>query len=180
MSRGLGPAEIRVCRAVFSFLAAMILAFLLLYAIESPSNPPPTVRQVQLQPAKISADGHPKQPSQSSPPMQTPGAQSQKELAGGVVPDEPTRGSFALLKIRLEQLGEIALQNAIRFDPQPLEQRLDANSAAVPKSTSTEISQLQWKGKIVIASASTEPPSLEQPREIKVPSERSAKNPQGK
>jgi hypothetical protein len=112
--------------------------------------------------------------------MQTPGAQSQKELAGGVVPDEPIRVSFALMKIRLEQLGdEIALQNAIRFDPQPLEQRLDPNSAAVPKSTSTEISQPQWKGKIVIASASTEPPSLEQPREVKVPPERSAQNPQG-
>jgi hypothetical protein len=60
-----------------------------------------------------------------------------------------------------------------------LEQRLDPNSAAVPKSTSTEISQPQWKGKIVIASASTEPPSLEQPREVKVPPERSAQNPQG-
>jgi hypothetical protein len=179
MSRDLGPTELRVCRMVFAFLAAMVFAFLVFNAIESLSKPSPPVRKTQVQPViTISTGGHPKQPSQSSPPMQTPGAQSQKELAGGVVADEPTRVSFAYMKVRLEQLGEMALQNAIRFDPQPLEQRLDAHSAAVPKPASTEVSQPQWTGKIIFASASTEPPSLKPPQEIKVPPERSAPTPQ--
>src|SRR5712692_222520 len=151
MSRDLGPTELRVCRMVFAFLAVMVFAFLLLNAIESLSNPSPPVRKVQVQPDITNPNGrHPKQSSQSSPPMQTAGAQSQKEPARGVVPDEPARVSLSHMKARLEQLGAIALERAIQFDPQPFERRLDANSlvpADVPKPDSTEISQPQWEGK---------------------------------
>src|SRR5712692_4648001 len=84
MSRDLGPTELRVCRMVFAFLAVMVFAFLLLNAIESLSNPSPPVRKVQVQPDITNPNGrHPKQSSQSSPPMQTAGAQSQKEPARG-------------------------------------------------------------------------------------------------
>jgi hypothetical protein len=183
MSRDLGATELRVCRMVFAFLAITVFAFLLLNAIESLSNPSPLVRKVQVQPDITNSTGrHPKQSSQSSPPMQTPGAQSQKEPARGVVPDEPVRVSLSHLKVRLEQLGAMTLERAIRFDPQPLERRLDANSLvpadAVPKPDSTEISQPQWKGKIITANASTEPPALEPPQEIKVLPERLAPSPQ--
>jgi len=85
------------------------------------------------------------------------------------------------MKARLEQLGAIALERAIQFDPQPFERRLDANSlvpADVPKPDSTEISQQQWEGKIITANASTQPPSLEPPQEIKVLPERLAPSPQ--
>jgi hypothetical protein len=173
MSRDLGPTELRVCRMVFAFLGVMVFAFLLFTAIESLSNPSPPVRKVQIQPDITNAtDRNPKQPRQSSPPIQTLGAQSQKDPVRGAVPDDPARVSLSNKKVRSEPPEATALERAIRFDPRPLEQRLDGKSLVladdVPKSTSTETFQPRQQGTIVTATfATAEPPSLDPPQEVK-------------
>jgi hypothetical protein len=167
MSRDLSAAEFRICRMVFAFLAIMVLAFFVFNAIDSLFDPSPPVRMVQIQPDITNSTGrNPKQPSQSSRLI------VQKEPGGGAVLQEPARVSLSHMKVGLEKLRELALEKTIHFDAQPLEQRLDANSLvpedALPKPVSTEISQLRWRGKVVTANASTEPPSIEPSQETKL------------
>ena len=180
MSRDLGPNELRVCRMVFAFLGVMVVAFLLLTAIASLSNPSPPVRKVQIQADITNATGrNPTRASQSSAPVQTLGAQSQKEPARGAVPDDRARVSLSKIKVHSEPPEATALERAIRFDPRPLERRLDGESLvpadAVPKSTATETFQPRQEGTIVTATfASAEPPSVEPRQEIKPLPQRSA------
>ena len=167
MSRDLSPAELHICRMVSAFLAITVLAFLVFNVIDSLFNSSPPVRMVQIRPDFTNSTGRkPQQPSQSSPLI------VQKEPAGGVVPEQPARVSPSQMQAGLQQLRALALEKTIRFDPQPLQPRLDANSPvpadAVSKPASTEISQPQWKGKVITANASTEPPSIEPSQETKL------------
>jgi hypothetical protein len=175
MSRELGPIELRVCRAVFAFLAVTVVAFLLLTAIESLFDPPASVNQAQTHPEITSSDGrNAEQPSQSSPAMQTLGAQSQQEPARAAVPDDAARLSLqkyaSTLKVWSEPPEATTLERAIRFDPRPLERGLDgtslAPSDAVPIPTLTETFQPQQEGTLVTANfASAEPLPLDLPQE---------------
>jgi hypothetical protein len=167
VSRDLSAAELRICRMVFAFLAIMVLAFFVFNVIDSLFDPSPPVRIVQIQPdITNSTDRNSKQPSQSSRLI------VQKEPGGGAVVQEPAHVSLSHIKAGLEKLRELALEKTISFDAQPLEQRLDANSLvpedALPKPASTKISQLQWRGKVVTANASTESPSIELSQETKL------------
>jgi hypothetical protein len=174
MSRDLGPTELRVCRWVLAFLGVMVFAFLLLNAIGSLSNPSSLLRKAQIQPDIAHATGrNPKQSSQSSPPVRTVGPQSRNGAARDAVPDDP----LSNMKARSEQLKAMGFEKAIRFDPRPLELRLDGKGVvpadAVRKITPAETFQPRQEGIIVTATfASAEPPSLDQPRELNPPSER--------
>ena len=133
MSRELGPIELRVCRAVFAFLAVMVAAFLLLTAVESLFDPPASVNRAQTHQEITSSDGrNVEQPSQSSPPVQTLGAQSLQEPARGAVPDDAARLSLqryaSTLKVR-EPPKATTQERTIRFDPRPLDRSLDGTGS---------------------------------------------------
>jgi hypothetical protein len=174
MSRDLGSTELCVCRIVFALLVVLVFAFFLLNAIESLSISPPPVRTVQVQREVRNFTGrNPKQPSQSSPPMRTLSPQSRNESARDAVPDDP----LSNMKVRSAQLEAMGFEKAIRFDPRPLELRLDGKGIvpadAVRKITPAETFQPRQEEIIVTATfASAEPPSLDQPRELNPPSER--------
>ena len=175
MSRELGPIELRVCRAVFAFLAVMVVAFLLLTAIESLFDLPASMNQAQTHPEITGSDGHNvEQPSQSPPAMQTLGTQAQQEPARGAVPDDTARLFLqryaSTLKVR-ESPEATTLETAIRFDPRPLDRSLDGTSMVpsdpVPIPTLTEALQPQQERALVTANfASAEPLSLDLREEI--------------
>ena len=149
MSRDLGPTELRVCRWVLAFLGVMVFAFLLLNAIGSLSNPSPLMSKAQIQPDITNAtDRNPKQSSQSSPPLQTFGSQSRNEPARGAVPDEPLPN----MRVRSDPLEAMGFEKAIRFDPRPLELRLDGKGVvsadAVQKPAPTETFRPRQEGKL--------------------------------
>jgi hypothetical protein len=170
MSRELGPIELRVCRAVFASLAVLVAAFLLLTAVESLFDPPASVNRAQTHPEITSSDGrNAEQPSQSSPPVQTLGAQSHQEPARGAVPDDAARLSLqryaSTLKVR-EPSEATTQDRAIRFDPRPLDRTLDGTSLvpsdAVPVPILTEAFQPQQEGTRVTANfASADPFSVD-------------------
>jgi hypothetical protein len=172
MPRELGPIELRICRIVFAFLAAMVFAFLLLSAIESLFNLSPPVREVQIQPdIKNSADHDSKQSDLSSPPIRILSAPSQKEPADSVR-DDPARVALSNMKVSAEPPEATALGRALWFDPRPLERSLARTSVvpadAVPIPNSTEMSQPQQEGTLVTTNlASAEPSSLDVPQERK-------------
>jgi hypothetical protein len=172
MSRDLRPAELRICRMVFAFLAAMILGFLVLNAIESLFDPSSPVREVQVQADIRNFIGrNPNHPNQSSPPRQNSDPQPQTESAGAAEPDEPERVSLSIMKVRLEQLGATALEGTLRFNPQPLERHADAHSLGFaetgPQPILTEAFQTSQERRIVTASASPEPPLVTPLQELK-------------
>jgi hypothetical protein len=163
MSRDLGPTELRVCRIVFALLVVLVFAFFLLNAIESLSISPPPVRTVQVQRDLPNFTGR----NPKKPPMQTLGPQSRNELARDAVPDDP----LSNMEVRSEPLEAIGFEKAIRFDPRPLELRLDGKDVvpadAAGKITPAETFQPRQEGIIVTATfASAEPPSLDQTREL--------------
>ena len=96
----------------------------------------------------------------------------QKGVTGVAVQEEPARASPSQIEAGLETLKQMVLEKTIHFDPQPVEQHLDANGlvseAAVPKPTSAEIPQPQWREKVVTANASTAPSSVELLQETKL------------
>jgi hypothetical protein len=172
MSRDLRPAELRVCRMVLAFLGAMILGFLVLNAIESLFDPSSPVREVQVQAdIRNSIGRNPKYPNQSSPPRHNSDPQPQTETAGGAEPDEPERAPPLTMKARLALLRAMALERTVRFDPQPLERRVDANSLGFAEIESqpilTDSFQTSQERRIVTASASPEPPLVTPPQELK-------------
>jgi hypothetical protein len=175
MSRELGPIELRVCRAVFAFLAVMVVAFLLLTAIESLFDPPASNHAQTHQEITSSEGPNAEQPSQSSPPMQTLGAQSQQEPARGAVPDDVVRLSLqkyaSTLKVRSEPPEATTLERAMWFDSRPLERSLDGTSLVpldpAPVPTLTVKSQRQQEGTLVTANfASAELSSLDLPQKM--------------
>jgi hypothetical protein len=112
MSRDLSPAEFRICRMVFAFLAIMVFAFLVFDAIDflfSLFTPAPPVRTVQMQPGTTrSMTPHsPAKPLSHSSPLVP-----QKEPAGAVVPADPAPASLSYMKTRLEQLGQMTLEKS--------------------------------------------------------------------
>src|SRR5215831_5664023 len=91
MSRKLGPIEVRVCRAVFAFLAVTVVTLVLLTAIEYLFELPAFVNRAQTHP-EITGSGH--SASQSSRPMQTLGAQPQQERVPNTLPNDAIRVSL--------------------------------------------------------------------------------------
>jgi hypothetical protein len=76
-------------------------------------------------------------------------------------------------EVRLEQLGGNDSRRAVRFDPQPLERRVDAESLGFaetgPQPVLTQSFQTRQEGRIVTASANPEFPLLTPPQEPKAP-----------
>jgi hypothetical protein len=156
----------------------MIFSFLLLKAIE-PLFDQRAVSKVEAQPdIRSSVVRNPKFPN---PPSQNFDAQPQKVGAGGAKSNEPERVSPSILKVRLEP-GAVALERKIRFDPQPLDRRADAQSLGLaevgPQPILTETFQTSQKERIVTASAGPEHPLPTPPQELKAsnPEDTSAKN----
>jgi hypothetical protein len=119
MSRRLSSTEQRICRGILAFLGAMFFAFLLLNTIESLSTSSPPVNK--LQPGTTNASSHPK--SSLAPQL----ARSQTQPAQPA-PDNPAPVPPPAVKGRSHSPEKTSLETAIRFDPQRLEQRLDATS----------------------------------------------------
>jgi hypothetical protein len=112
MSRDLSPAEFRICRMVFAFLAIMVFAFLVFDAIDflfSLFSPAPPVRTVQMQPGttRSTTPHSPAKPLSHSSPLVP-----QKQPAGAVVPADPAPASLSYMKTRLEQLGQMTLEKS--------------------------------------------------------------------
>jgi hypothetical protein len=168
MSKDLGPTELRVCRLVFALLAVTTVAFLLFHAIAYLFHPSSPVRNVQKH-ADITNSTGPdqKQPTQSSPPMQTMGGP-----ARGAGLDDPAPVSLPNVKVRSELFQAAALERIIRFDPRPLERSLNGTSLipadAAPKPTGTQTFQALQEGTMVAPNfASADPNSLDTPQPIK-------------
>jgi hypothetical protein len=179
MSRDLGPAERRVCRMVFAFLAVMILGFLVLNAIEFLFDSLPPVWKVVVHPdTRNSLGPDPKYPNQPSHFRQNSDPQPRKQWAEGPEADEPARVSLLTMKARLEQLGARALEMTVRFDPEPLERRVDAHNVGfaeiAPQPVLTESFQIGQAARIVTANATPEPPSVTPPQELNAPERQSA------
>ena len=173
MSKVLRPAELCVCRMVFRFLAVMIFGFIVLKAVTSlfdhQSRP---LSKVEVQPdIKPSSAHNPKYSSPSSLPRQSSDPQPQKVLTGGAGPDEPEHVSLSIMKARLHRVGAVGLERMVSFDPQPLEQGLDAQSSGLaeigPQPILTEAFQTSQERSIVTASSSPEHPVLILPQEFK-------------
>ena len=174
MSKVLRPAELCVCRMVFRFLAVMIFGFIVLNAVTSlfdhQSRP---VSKVEVQPdIRTSSARNPKYPSPSSLPGQSSDPQPQKVLTGGAEPDEPEHVSLSIMKVRLHRLAAVGLERMVRFDPQPLERGVDAQSSGLVEiglqPILTETFQTSQERRIVTASSSPEHPLLIPPQELKV------------
>jgi hypothetical protein len=116
MSRELRPVEIRVCRIVFALLGIIVLAFVVLSAIDFLFGPWPRARNVQSRPVV-----------QSPPLIQSQIAQSQKSSRRGALADQPA--GIALLRKEMQsQTPGLALDRAIRFDPGLLDRRVYGTS----------------------------------------------------
>jgi len=177
MSRDLRPAERRVCGLVFAFLGVMISSFLVLNAIDSLFDRSPPVWKVSGEPDSGHSVGlDPKGQNQSSHFKRNPDPQPQKQWAGDAEQDEGTGVSLANMKARLQQRGAMALERMARFDPQPLEQHVDAQSVRFaevePQPDLAESFQIK-QGPRGIANAGAEPLLPAPPQEApERPSER--------
>src|SRR5713226_6116561 len=90
MSRELGPIELRVCRMVFALLGLMVVAFLVLGAIDSVFNPSPRMRKVQSQADIANARGrYPTQSIKLSTAIQKQSVEFQNDLQRGALSDGP-------------------------------------------------------------------------------------------
>ena len=150
MSRELRPVEICVCRMVFALLGIIVLAFVVLSAIDFLFDPWPRARNVQSRPVV-----------QSPPLIQSQIAQSQKSSRRGALADQPA--GIALLRKEMQsQTPGSALDRAIRFDPGLLDRRVYGTSYidadALPNASATGTLQSGPQQEIFTAAlASAEP-----------------------
>jgi hypothetical protein len=149
MSRELRPVEIRVCRIVFALLGIIVLAFVVLSAIDFLFGPWPRARNVQSRPVV-----------QSPPLIQSQIAQSQKSSRRGALADQPA--GIALLRKEMQsQTPGLALDRAIRSDPGLLDRRVYGTSYidadALPNASATGTLQSGPQEIFTAALASAEP-----------------------
>jgi hypothetical protein len=170
MSRDLRPAEGRVCRLIFAFLAVMISSFLVLNAIESLFGRSAPMWNASVQPdAGNSLGSDPKAANQSAHFKRKLGPATPEPMGGGVEHDAGARAPLANMKARLQHHGAMALDRMARFDREPLDPRVDAQSIGfaeiAPQPVLPDSFQIKQAARIGMANADAEPALPAPPQE---------------
>jgi len=173
MSRDLRPAERRVCLMVLAFLAMLVVAFLVLSALEPFFEPTPPVRKALVQPQtgnSTEARAKSAKPASDLVPKSEPQPQTQW-AAGAAAPDADERAARSAMKVQLERLAAKARERTVQFDPEPLERGVDAANIELaetpPKPVLTESVLIRHATRLASATANPLPASVTPPQEPK-------------